>query len=460
MPGCLSDPADPSESADPATDDPATDDPDSDNEPPAFDATLSSPEYVLSVAGQHADEARSNQITAFADLQKPVADAVETAIADGEYETDEADDALLEGLFGLQYVERDGTVYDVEYEVPEHVVSGADVPESEVDHDRTISGMDDTIRVLGVDNQEIVSAVNTVLEPARGPDAEGGATGNDYRAPILDQHLDEFLEEYDYVAYPSDGEVGPEPEGYVELELAHEDPGPPYTVSATEVTEKQRYGRPVVDVGSYAEPAAATLRAAAERRPLYTDERPDGIGAALEGDAYVRIDDDVYDPTLETVDHDAVPIDLEITAVEPDDRTFTLELSADDEPVALFGDAPDPFGVLDAYPVADGDADATDGRAILWTDTYEDDGHVHVGEYDGGPTISVNDIGITTHLEPGDTVTETYELRPEWGFEGGRYRLEDALSVEWGGDLEGSDGSTDASAYPFAVSLSVPPFES
>ena len=153
-----------------------------------------------------------------------------------------------------------------------------------------------------------------------------------------------------------------------------------------------------------------------------------------------------------------MPIDLAITGVDPEERAFTLELGAEDEPAMLFGGAPEPFGVLGAYPVANGETNPEQGRAILWTDTYEEDGHVHVGERDGESTISVNDIGITTHLEPGETMTETYEIREEWGFEAGRYRLEESLSVEWGGDLEGP--GEDSSPYPFVVSLSVPDFES
>ncbi|SDR40030.1 hypothetical protein [Natronobacterium texcoconense] len=452
--GCIADPSNPSPGTDPTPSE-------TDEIPSTFDATLSFPSYVLSMSEQLADEASSGQITDFADLEEPVAETLEEAIDDGPYETEEADDDVLEGLFGLQYVERGGTVYEISYSMPEYVVSSRDVSEDEVDSDRTISAMDDTLRVMGVDNRETIRAVNAVLEPFRGSTNEGGASDHDYRATILDDHLEEFLETYDYVVYPSDGDDEPEPEGYVELELDHEDPGPPYTVSVTEVTDEQRYGRPVVDVATYPDPAADALHAAAERRSLRTDERPEGIDVALEDDAYVRIGDGVYEPALESVDHDAVPVSLEITDVDSDDRAFTLEVSADDEPISLFSGAPEPFGVVGAYPVTeDGDASTDDGRAILWTDTYEEDGHVHVGERDGEPSIGVNDIGITTRLEPGDSMSEIYEIRDEWGFEGGHYRFEDALSVEWGGDLEGPSDDTESSSYPFVVSLAVPEFDS
>ncbi|ADD07634.1 uncharacterized protein Nmag_4115 (plasmid) [Natrialba magadii ATCC 43099] len=465
--GCLSESSDPVTEDDPSeseTDDGPGDsngdDDDPADVPSTFDATLSYPEYVLSMNSQHADEAGPNQITTATELETPIAGAVETAIDDGEYETDEADDTLLEELVGLQYVDHDGTIYDIAYTMPEYVVSGHDVPESEVDHDRTISAMDDTIRVLDVDNREIVTAVNTVLESFRGSDNEGGASDYDYRSTVLDEHLEEFLDEYDYVAYPSDGVDGPDPEGYIELERDHEDPGSPYTITATEVTDEQRYGRPVTDVESYSNPVVDALRAAADHGPLRTDKRPDGINAVLEEDAYVRVDGDVYDPTFETVDHDVVPIDLQITDVDPDERRFTLELTAEDEPILVFSGAPEPFGILSAYPLIDGNIDADDGRAILWTDTYEEDGHVHVGEGDGDPSIGVNDIGITTTLEPGESIHETYEIHEEWGFESGHYQLEDALSIEWGGDLETPDSSPDSSSYPFVISLAVPALES
>ncbi len=448
--GCLSEfEGDPSESE--------ADDGDDDRTPvpSTFEATLSFPEYILSVDSRPAESARESDRTDGTDLDEPAATAVETAIEDGEYETDEADDSLLEGLFGLQYVDHEGTVYDIAYTMPEYVLSGHDVPESEVDHDRTIASGDDTIRAIGPDNRETASAVTTVLASER----DGEASDREYRAPVLDDHLAEFLEEYEYVAYPGDGQNGPEPEGYVELELDYRDPGPPYTITATELTDEQRYGRTVVDIETYPEPTAEALRAAADRQPLRTDERPDGIDDVLDTDAYVRIDGDVYAVDLTTVDHDETPVALEITDVDPDDRSFTLELSADSEPAVLFGGAPAPFGLLGAYPVVDGEIDTSDGRKILWSDSYDKSDHVHVGERDSGLEIGVNDIGITTELDPDDPKRETYELRERWGFEAGHYRLEDGLSIEQGSDREETSGF-DTEPYPFVVSLAVPEFGS
>ncbi|WP_049922049.1 hypothetical protein [Halopiger djelfimassiliensis] len=429
----------------------ASNETESEHPPDGFAAELAFPSNVVSMQRQLPDEARPNRLTDAAELNETTLAAIETAIDDGRYETDEPADALLEGLFRLSYVEYEGTVYAVEYEMPEYVVSARDVPASEADSAATISWRNERLRALGVDNGEIIGAVHAVLDPGR--DGEGGATDTEYRATILEENLAEFLETYSYVVYPGDGDGEPEPNGYVELERDHEDPGPPYTVTVEELDDEDRYGRPVSDVTSYPDPVAETLRAVVRQGKTHYDELPDGFDAVLDDESYVRVDGDVYEPQLRTVDHDDVPVSLSLATVDDAERSFTLEVTTDRaDGVQLSSGAPAPFGVLSALAIDRSGSGR--GGATLWSDAYDESGHVHVTERDGDRMLEINSIGLTTTLEPDEPLAETYAVRPEWGFEAGTYRLESTLSVRWGTENERS------AAYPFVITLSVPDLES
>ncbi|WP_254766582.1 hypothetical protein [Salinilacihabitans rarus] len=424
--GCLSEPSnanDPAENG--ADDDGAT-----------FAVDLDRPPYVVSMDERLPEVARANAVTPAADLNDAAAAAVETAIEADRYETADPDEALLDGLFRLQYVEVDGTIYEVDRKMPEHVVSGTEVPEREVDPDRTIGLMDDRIRALGVDNREIVGAVVTVVR-------RDGPTGETYRATALDGELDAFLETYDHVAYPDDGDDGPAPEGYVELAYAYEEGEPPYWIELEAVPPEERYGAPVTDVAAYPDAVADLLREAAERRTAQVRDLPAGLREAVADEGYVRLEDRVYEPELREIDHEAVPVTVAVRDVDEADRSLALAVETDREDVRIFSGAPAPFGVLNAVP-ADGDE-----RALLWSDAYEASDHVHVDETGG--SVAVNDIGLTTTLDPGEPTSETYEARPEWGFDAGAYVVETSLSVEWGDRGDGASAS-----YPFSLTISVP----
>lgn len=430
-----------------------------------FSATLRFPDHLLSLDHQGADVAIPGVVTDFADVPDRAGEALEAVIDAGTYETDDPEPALLEGVLGVQtvnglgvhhYVKYEGTVYDVDHTLPVYVVSGREVPESEIDPDRTVSLVDERILGSDVDNGEVDSAIPTVVEGRDDPHERN----HEYRAPVLEENLETFLERYEYVVYPGDEEDDLEPKWYVELELDREDPGPPYAVTAEEVPTERRYGRSVTEVSAYSDAAATALRRAAERpstTPHPIDDRPAGIDAVLEDDAYVRIDDDVYEPALETVDHDAVPVSLEVTAVDEDEHAFTIAIEADGQPAAITAWPPAPLGVLVASPASDPDE----------RDRESDREREREGESAGGrlrpssgPSNPANDTPDTTRLEPGEPVTETYAVPvDEPSFGPGEYRVEPLPvppTVEWGGDLDERDGAAESSPYPFAVSLSVP----
>lgn len=415
------------ESADPGTDEPtepATDE---------FAVAVERPAHVLTMREQHPEEGPTN-----ADPVAELNEATRTAVADavdGTYETDDPSDELLDGLHRLPYVEYEGVVYELSRTMPEHVVEGAEVDESDADPDATIGMMDDRIRTVGVDNREISRAVNTIVRMRQGP------TGRVYRATVLDDELADFLDTYDYVAYPDDGDDGPEPEGYVRLSRSFDDPGPPYELRAEPLADADRYGAPVVDVATFPANVAGALQAAADRRSYRTDDPPDGLRDAVEREGYVRVDGRVHEPELRDVDHDALPVTVDATL--DGDGAFELAVeNVSDGTVELFGGAPAPFGVLGAWS-ADGE------RATLWSDAYEESDHVHVDEERG--ELVVNDIGLGTELKAGESLAERYEVHPEWGFEAGRYRAESSLSVRWGDRDEDESGN-----YPFSLVLRVP----
>lgn len=415
---------------------------DSSGSEPTFTASLSYPQYHLSMDDQSADVAIPGHVTDFEDVPDDAAAALETVIEAGTYETDDPDAALLEGVFSVQdggdyesnnyYVEYEGTVYELDPELPMHVVSGREVPESELDPDRTISFVDERIMALEDDRETTGTAIATVVEGRDDPHPD---RSHEYRAPIVEADLKDFLENYDYVIYPGDAAYDLEPEWYVELEVDYEDPGPPYTITVDELPDETRYGRSVTDVSDYPDDAATALRLAAARSlmtpPLQIDTRPDGIDEVQADEAFVRIDDDVYEPAFETIDREAVPVSTAVTDVDADERTFTLAVEADGEPVTFSSVTEHPTDPLVEVP----DPTADDRESL-------EDGAILMNRPDHGGSYMID-------LEAGETMTTTYEVRSEDGLDGGTHRLVSALGVEW-------DDGAESATYPFVVTLSVP----
>ncbi|WP_255169847.1 hypothetical protein [Natrononativus amylolyticus] len=170
-----------------------------------------------------------------------------------------------------------------------------------------------------------------------------------------------------------------------------------------------------------------------------------GSGPSDDGD---DADEEPADPTytvsleggsLEDVGEFAsLAVELVDPYVEPDSPA-ALEATLSNTTgatVAVSSGAPWPFGVVWADRTDDDGLDRE--RSItLWTDAYEESGHVGT---DGKRVEGVNDIGLLEELEGGESITETFEIHEETpNLEAGTYEASLTCGIEPadGGDHEG-----------------------
>lgn len=97
-------------------------------------------------------------------------------------------------------------------------------------------------------------------------------------------------------------------------------------------------------------------------------------------------------------------------------------------------------------------ADASgDDQALLWRD-YTREGCVNFGEVEGEAVMMRCDIGVTTPIDPGETIEKRYELRPGFdrdalagdGFDAaGRYTVAETLDYHRQGRGQGPSTQVD-----------------
>jgi len=428
--------------------------------PREFVATLERPQYTLSAATQHPEVGRAPE--PIDDLPDDAQNAIRTAVVEGSFETDAVGEDLAAGFRGTDHVRVDGTVHRVAHGLPVDVLGATEVPASEADPDRTIGLYDERLRTRGPDDGVTATAVRTVV-------TREGPTHETYRTPSLTDHLSEFIDAHDYVAYPDTGENGPDPEGYVELTLEREDPGAPYEVTTTPISPEERFGAAVTDLESLPDAVQDPLRALARERTQFRHEVPNALREAVRRDGYVRIVDDVFDLSISETDHDRLPLEVALSGVSTDGAgddadegrvgEVTVRIrNAGDDAIAVRSGAPRPLGVLGTTRVRSEDEDVSEAESesqgLLWTDAYESSQHVSI--QDG--SLSVNSIGLAFDLGPGDERTETYAVSREtphpllddrWGFDPGEYVLEESVTFERG-------RSGDPERYPVRLRIGVP----
>ena len=133
-----------------------------------------------------------------------------------------------------------------------------------------------------------------------------------------------------------------------------------------------------------------------------------------------------------TLEHEAVESDaplvvetvIEDEQVAPGDPAI-LSISVTNEGSDAYGlmsGAPAPFGILRATKTG------SDRELTLWSDAYDESTHVSTM---AEVIVGVNDIGIVTEFEPGDSRSSRYELRRRSLVEGpGTYLVTARYGVE------------------------------
>ena len=128
-----------------------------------------------------------------------------------------------------------------------------------------------------------------------------------------------------------------------------------------------------------------------------------------------------------TSDAGLEPLDFEVTqrgeTVTDDAPTeFVFELSTDGATATIESGTPAPFGIVGL------DAEAGSARPVYpWTERYVASDHV---DTDGEDVVGAEDVGLTTRLSNGRTITRAYELSPDTPrLDAGEYTLSESYDV-------------------------------
>lgn len=293
-----------------------------------FEVALEVPEHVVVLREPRARGVSMDDVIPEDDIPDPLHDALLEA-QNGGFETDDPSEALLAAIDELRtygyshqfdpYVRLDGREYVMELRMPEFVARPE--PTEEYDPARTV-----VYEELGDD-----------LDNFRGPlTAETSHDPYDeYRASVVPDAVEDFLETYDYIQ---------DPRNVLRIETEWSDPGPPYSITVRELTEDDRWRRPVTDLDSVSDDVAAVLSNAISdgvrsmENPIdaisyRTDDVPLGNGV-LDGETLFRESGTVYEVVnILSPTPDQTPIDVEVEADhEADTPQFTLTAEATELP--------------------------------------------------------------------------------------------------------------------------------
>ena len=293
-----------------------------------FEVELEIPEHVVVLEEPRARGVSMDDVIPEDDIPDPLHDALLDA-QDGGFETDDPPEELLAAIDELRtygyshqfnpYVRLDGREYVMEVGMPEFVARG----EPTEDHD--------TARTVSFEEMD------EDLEDFRGPLTSETSHDpyDEYRASVVPAAVEDFLETYDYIQ---------DPQNVLKIETEWIDPGPPYSISVRELTEDDRWRRPVTDLGSVSDDVAAVLSDAvsdgvrSKENPLdvisyRTDDVPLG-NSVLDGETLFRESGTVYEVvTIASPTPDQTPIDVEVEADhEGDTPQFTLTAEATELP--------------------------------------------------------------------------------------------------------------------------------
>lgn len=428
---------------------------------PTQTSTDESPELLVSVeTDRHLVNAYAQQqndraidpdwVVPIAQVSEPLRDALRTAVTE-EYRTASVSDALLAGIDRfrinsggyrfLPYVSVDGTPYAFDPTVPVFTARlefGVEDP--------------DPARTIGQDG------LGELSEPAADFVRTMGAFTTEvpqdtYHRSVVPAAVRDFLDRYDYVR---------DPDGIGRIMTERLDPGPPYTITASELTAEDLWGHPVLTATSlpgslrrFLDSVVASDRRAPVYRPDRTEYRTDSLPTSY-GDhlgpdhgptfgPYVDFDGTLYAFRAMEIRREAMPITVAASVEGPRSFSVTVEPTsagrrpAVDGPVELqsVGALPSVLWVL-----------AGSERYLLESDTY---GDTWWSDEDGSLGGRIEETASAT-IASGESLSATYRI-PD-AVPGEPYAAWGLLRASW--TAPGEDRSTPPMPYPFQVVLRVP----
>jgi hypothetical protein len=359
-------------------------------------------------------------ITALSDLSDREREVVTTAVG-GAYETDDPPEWLAEFASATPFVERSSTYYRLDDTFPTHRVTAEAVPEKQVKGD--IATYEEYERAVTREGY----VMSGLLRVARRESVE-----LDYVWPALRT----FFRKYDAVRYHGD---------VLDFSVEVEDAGPPFRLSASEVSVSEAAGGSVWRADSAPEASRALLRRAGRTQGAYGfDRAPAGLLDALESHEYVLLGGTFYTSYVEARGSPPISVSAEFR----DGRLRLAARNRGDTARRLSSGAPRPFGVVrcratETTGTSAGEPDRD--PHLLWTDAYAASDYVRT---EGRDVELASDVALVSTLAPGESVAEAYavpDLPP------GEYAVEGSLGA--GDASEGDDTGNSTVRYRITFSV-------
>lgn len=384
-----------------------------------------------------------DEVDTLSDLDGPTKAAVKTALTDGRYATTQPPEALLGSVDDVTFVEYQGTYYSISHTFPTYTIRlDTSVPEATAPSERIAELDSDTVEA----NEAVQDAIYTVT-----PHGMHHA-GEPYTTTQLPAALRTFLDEYDYVKSSA---------AFGELVLTQTERPSPYSVTATEATDEQLYGRPVLEFESFSATAQQLIeRTLADERTtplnhdeaahsIFPDDIPDRFDRRLDRESYfVRVDGTIYGFDARHLHWEDHPFEIS-TAVtdDTDDESLahiTLAARNTGSRAAQF-EMPGitPFGILWAY--------GPSGEHVLWNPEYRATEDVSVEDGAVAP-----ESHVTTEIGPGQTTETTYHFgRETTHVESGEYTIPGFIWVKWPTEPDQEKYDWRPEIYPYTLTYTV-----
>jgi hypothetical protein len=274
---------------------------------------------------------------------------------------------------------------------------------------------------------------------------------DEYRISVVPPSVEALLNQYEYIRDPAD--VG-------RIVTERVDPGPPYTIRASELTADEMWGRPVLaaaELPAELRRLVETVVTSDRRRLVYpdtrteyrTDDLPPSYGEYLGPDQgsgsgpYVELDGTMYAFRVTEINREHVP--LAISAMPNGAETFELTIAPSEAGSKPTIDGPVEIESTWAVPGplwihADGDRYRIERVDAVVRDLAAEDASA-VEEAEMVPVPADGGL-IATYQVPADIPPGTYRV---WGL----------VRVSWV-DAESDRPSPPSWPFPFQIVLTVP----